>query len=79
MGLRSFLVLAPLFVACGCTTTESIAPDGSAPDPAVCTRDVECSDGLFCNGVERCEPTERDADALGCVPGTAPCPADIAC
>jgi hypothetical protein len=32
-----------------------------------CVSDVECSDGLFCNGAELCEPTNPDADAFGCV------------
>ncbi len=39
-----------------------------------CTRDPDCSDGTFCNGVERCLPADPGADARGCV-----APAMVAC
>ncbi|MBI4716249.1 MAG: hypothetical protein HY763_00430, partial [Planctomycetes bacterium] len=64
-------------------------PDPCAPDALGCTVDVcsestdecqhnpdnaLCDDGLFCNGVEICDPL------LGCRPGPDPCPPDaIAC
>lgn len=31
-----------------------------------CTRDADCSDGVFCNGVERCQPGQAASDARGC-------------
>jgi hypothetical protein len=35
-------------------------------------QDSACSDGTFCNGVERCDPTAAGANATtGCVPGVA--------
>ncbi|MEO0324980.1 MAG: MopE-related protein, partial [Myxococcota bacterium] len=56
---------------------------GTAPEPDAGTRpetcdfspmpDAACSDGLFCNGLERCAPGSADADARGCVAGLAPC------
>lgn len=51
--------------------------DGSAPPPPVCEGDcppcegdADCSDGLFCNGEERCDPSADGADPkTGCTPG----------
>jgi len=37
--------------------------DGGQPD---CTKDTDCSDGIACNGLERCEHG-------ACVPGAPPC------
>ncbi len=60
-------------------------PDPCTPDSVACTvdtcdeatdsclhtpQDSLCSDGLFCNGAERCDPL------LGCVAGVNPCPPD---
>ena len=36
-----------------------------------CLRDEECSDGLFCNGVERCSVGAPGASARGCVSAAA--------
>lgn len=33
----------------------------------ICTRDSQCNDRSFCNGVERCQPGTSGADARGCV------------
>ena len=33
----------------------------------------DCDDGLFCNGVEACDPEAASADARGCVAGSPPC------
>lgn len=38
----------------------------------VCESDAECSDGLFCNGVELCNPGADTADDNGCMAGAAP-------
>jgi len=35
---------------------------------AVCTRDIDCNDGVFCNGEERCTPGASDANGRGCAP-----------
>lgn len=43
--------------------------DGATDAPELCTSDDECSDGVFCNGVETCDPTSGAADSEGCVAG----------
>lgn len=40
---------------------------GGGPSEGECTRDTDCDDGLFCNGLEVCDAQ------LVCVPGTVPC------
>jgi hypothetical protein len=50
--------------------------DGGGQDSGVelCTGDTACSDGKFCNGVERCNPGAKGADERGCVaPPKWPC------
>jgi len=37
-----------------------------------CTSDLVCDDGLWCNGPERCLPTDRLADETGCTIGIRP-------
>lgn len=37
--------------------------------PRACNSDVECDDGLYCNGVETCDPVDRT-----CAVGGDPCP-----
>jgi len=59
--------------ACGDDATPRM-PDGGSPDVGMaCASDEECDDGLFCTGVERCEPESAEADARGCLIGSAPC------
>src|SRR4051812_2855729 len=37
-------------------------------------QDAQCDDGLFCDGVERCDPAATGHDAAtGCVAGVDPC------
>lgn len=38
----------------------------------VMPNDARCDDELFCNGVERCNPTAPDADEEGCAAGEPP-------
>ncbi|MEE9293669.1 MAG: hypothetical protein V3W34_01720 [Phycisphaerae bacterium] len=35
--------------------------------------DTRCDDGVFCNGVETCDPTDAEADVDGCLAGINPC------
>ncbi len=58
-----------------------VVADGPADAPPLrCTRDAECADGLYCNGVERCLPGDPAADARGCVaPAAAACMAGQTC
>ena len=45
-----------------------------AAPPTRCTLNRECDDQLFCNGEERCLPSDSRADARGCVHlGILPC------
>ncbi|MBX7193488.1 MAG: putative metal-binding motif-containing protein [Sandaracinaceae bacterium] len=67
------LVLGGVLAAhAGCPTD----PPGGGVDArsGACTGDDDCSDGLFCNGRERCEPMSAGADGRGCVaPRGRPC------
>jgi len=51
--------------------------DGDSGEATGCMEDDDCSDGVFCNGQEICDPSSAEADAQGCVPpaGSA-CPTD---
>ena len=51
----------------------------SASAVRMCQNDSECSDGLFCNGVERCQPSNAAADARGCLVSSAPACASGSC
>ena len=57
----------------GCGDSPSPLPDASVFVPT-CAVDLQCSDGVFCNGEERCAPQDPEADARGCAP-----PATDAC
>ena len=70
----TFLLLVGLAIACSDDTS---TPDSGPSD--VCELDSECDDGLFCSGVERCDPGSRTADENGCVTGSSPCPGGQAC
>lgn len=37
-----------------------------------CASDADCDDGVFCDGVEVCDPAHPSADARGCAPGAPP-------
>ncbi len=50
------------------TNLETLVPDGQSDNcTAQCTVNADCSDGLFCNGVETC-------NSGTCVAGSDPCP-----
>ncbi|MBO6939210.1 MAG: putative metal-binding motif-containing protein [Deltaproteobacteria bacterium] len=52
----------------------------SADASTVCASDIDCHDGVFCNGRERCAPESPSADARGCVAAALrPCPDGVAC
>jgi len=67
----------PVDGATGDATTdgETDAGDGGG----LCAADGDCDDGLFCNGAERCAPSDARADVRGCVLGPDPCLADQTC
>ena len=63
-----------LAVVSGCESAPAMIDAATRLDSAsVCTSDEQCDDGVYCNGVERCEPADTDADASGCVAGAGPC------
>ncbi len=74
--LRISLALMVLLVACGDDDGVDPPPDGG---PSRCMVAADCSDGLFCNGAEVCDPTNAAADARGCVASTDPCIGDTTC
>lgn len=37
-----------------------------------CAGDTHCDDGVFCNGEEKCQPDDEDANAVGCIAGDPP-------
>jgi hypothetical protein len=48
-------------------------PDTKPETVAIeCGNNSDCSDGLFCNGAETCNPDHIDSGADGCLPGVAP-------
>ncbi|MEI8256879.1 MAG: hypothetical protein WCJ30_14495, partial [Deltaproteobacteria bacterium] len=66
----------------GACTSPPAIPDaaGDAHDAIVdlgadappCTRNADCDDLLFCNGVERCLPSDPAANGRGCVVAAQP-------
>ena len=64
-------------LACGPAETPADDRDAdTAPGdagPPSCVADLECDDGTFCNGAERCAPASPTADARGCVAALTPC------
>lgn len=58
----------------GCDTMSPPAGDSGRPDAAAaCSTDSDCSDGLFCNGMETCAPGAVGASVAGCLAGSVPC------
>ncbi len=50
------------------------ARDVPVEDSGPCATDIDCSDHVFCNGVERCMPGAASADGRGCVAADPPNP-----
>ncbi len=63
VAMRALLLLVALSVGCVRSTA-----------PPACQDHSTCDDGLFCNGAERCDPADPQADLRGCVPGRSPLP-----
>ncbi len=71
----AILCLSSLALA-GCDDGGPVPGDGAVS----CVTDVDCHDGVFCNGRERCEPESAAADARGCIAATlVPCPDGVPC
>jgi len=67
---RLVLTLLTLGALAGCDEGANPMADGGS---FVCTEDRDCSDGLFCNGEESCNPSAPGANPSGCLAGTPPC------
>ena len=72
-ALGSMLLLSP---SPGSTRPLS-PPTAASPTPTptptpVCIADIDCSDGVFCNGIERCAPRQPGANSRGCVAAVPP-------
>jgi hypothetical protein len=53
---------------------------GGSDGGTTCASDRDCSDRIYCNGVEACLPTNPSADARGCVKlAVAACPSGSVC
>ncbi len=62
--LVSLLTASLLLAGCG-GSDQMPTSDAGVP---VCDGHSDCSDGVFCNGQERCMPESEFADARGCLP-----------
>ena len=68
-----------LIVCAGCGDDDGGSVDLGVDGGDRCQVDLDCDDGLFCNGVERCFPGGSMQDERGCVPGDDPCGATDTC
>jgi parallel beta-helix repeat protein len=75
-SITSLFLYVATFTAVGCgggdnngakDKAEAGADSGRDRGGELCTGDTACSDGRFCNGVERCDPSAKGADERGCV------------
>jgi alpha-tubulin suppressor-like RCC1 family protein len=69
----SLVAVTALLAGCG--------DDGAGPPVGaeLCRVDRECDDGVYCNGVEVCDPDAESADRIGCALGEPPCMAGQSC
>ncbi|MCA9575634.1 MAG: putative metal-binding motif-containing protein [Myxococcales bacterium] len=73
-GFWGVMLIASGFIV-GCEGGPSLAPDTGW----VCETASQCEDGLFCNGVASCDPSDPASDEHGCVEGSALCLASQVC
>src|SRR5678816_1813387 len=87
--IGSSLLASFALAACGVAGTSPDAGleaglEGGADahvDGGACVDDPDCTDHVFCNGVEHCAPGATGADARGCVAAApaSPCLAGQTC
>lgn len=70
MTHRSRILCFLFFVAVGCG--ETCDPNQINEDAIKCISDAQCSDDLYCNGIEYCDPDDPTASGFGCV-SSSPC------
>lgn len=69
--LLALLAISPLFSGAG-------GCDGGGPGQ--CASDAECTDNVYCNGIEVCSPANPSADSMGCLRlAPAACPVGAVC
>lgn len=56
-----------------CTAEEACVGGACVPLVPKCESNDDCSDGVFCNGTEACDPEAPASDDFGCRPGPTPC------
>ncbi len=75
--MRALLLfgLSVSLIACGDDDSAGGDDAGGGEDSGavLCRADVDCSDAVYCNGVEVCAPSAAGADERGCVNPGAPC------
>ncbi|MBX3251039.1 MAG: putative metal-binding motif-containing protein, partial [Myxococcales bacterium] len=71
--MRVIWACVALAIACGDDDAPAGDDGGTEDASARCSVDLDCDDGTYCNGAERCAPGNADADARGCIAGTRPC------
>ena len=74
IGAMQWRAVAAFAFLVACGAPAPAPPDGSLDGASRCGRDVDCSDAIYCNGLEVCAPSLPEADARGCVAGPPPCP-----
>jgi hypothetical protein len=57
------------FVLTALLAVPLVGAQNSSCGGSKCTSDLACDDLAFCNGLERCVPTDARADSYGCVAG----------
>jgi len=73
---QMFFCVPVLLIACSSPNATPDASDVGADAVMdvvpVCHTDIDCTDHVFCNGAERCMPGAVGANAMGCLPPSAP-------
>lgn len=69
-AIAAIALMSAFALSCGGDDDSPGSADGGGEGP--CSADVDCDDGAFCNGVERCDAEEPTADANGCVADPEP-------
>ncbi len=78
MRARS-VILSSILLFFGCGGEDAPPEEFEEIAAEVCKKDNDCSDDAYCNGTEKCDPEDADADAQGCVAGLDRCLSGQAC